>query len=153
MQTQTKLLGIDPSAGKRYRATGRKQKTTQQNRLAVCKHRLKQARKVLGSRHRVAVIWKTGLLPAATFGHQVHGMCPAALRWLRGAAARLSHGGSQGAHTATLLALNPENDPGRDVLLGPVLRYAEELWDGIDPTFRTARHIPPGELTVGVNSS
>ena len=78
---------------------------------------------------------ETGILPAATFGTQVHATSSAVLRWLRGTAAKLSPGGGQGARVATLLALHPASDPARTAVLGPIIRYAEEIWGSLTQAF------------------
>ena len=64
---QAKSLGIDQTAGKCVRQRGQ----TQETRLLKSKKRVRQARRVLGKAHRQMVVWKTGTLPAASFGSAV----------------------------------------------------------------------------------
>ena len=69
---------------------------------------------------------------------------------MRSTVARLSPGGGRGAHVATVLALRSQNDPGRRALLGPILRYAEEVWVITDAGLRGRKHLQAGVLIEGV---
>ena len=84
------------------------------------------------------------------FGAEVHGTNTTVLRWMRSTAARLSPGGGNGAHVATVLALHSQNDPARRALLGPINRYAEEIWAISDTGLRNRKHLGPDLLLGGV---
>ena len=119
-------------------------------RVKKVKVRVSEARRLLKKPHRQLVVWKTGGVPAAAFGTEVFGVNANVLKWMRGSAARMSPGGGTGVLVAAVLALHPENDPGRKVLLGPIVRYAEEVWVCSDPGLWHERHLKTGDLLGGM---
>ena len=51
---------------------------------------------------------------------------------------------------AAVLALHTDNDPGRKVPLGPIVRYAGEVWVCSDPGLWHERHLKTGEFLCGM---
>ena len=88
---------------------------------------------MLKGANRQLLVWKTGTIQAGTFGAEVYGMNKNVIKWLRGAAARLCPGGGIGALRAAVLGIHSDADPARKAVLGPIVRYAEEIWEISDP--------------------
>ena len=144
---QTRNLGIDYTAGKVIKDTGKKP-SVRMTRFRNAKSRMKNVRNILGKKGRCLRIWTTGIAPALFFGAECQGGNASTLKWSRGRVSAMTMGGGKGAHQATVFSLFPDRDPVRKQIIPCITRYAKEVWLASDAQLNHPKVIPAGSCTA-----
>jgi hypothetical protein len=128
-EASVRRLGCDFSLDQN---TGRA-RTVHKQRIAKTRKRLTR----MASKFRkvnTKLLFHAGVMPAATFGVDIHGMPPKSLRILmQGARRQCAHTPIAVPTSMALYAWRTDTRPDFMAIAAPILRYAREVWTAIGP--------------------
>ena len=120
-------LGVDYSSGKARRCS-----KVRNVRWNQGKAKLRRVKGFLKLTPKAKKRFKTGVVPMWRYAAEVEGTSDGKILEARRAAVAINGCGGRGCQLEAALLLQPEDDPARELMVPPIVRYATEVWFATD---------------------